>query len=219
MTKRMQNLYQIASHRQQTIIHHWFGKIYCARLEALCQGKVWLFFFSSFEIFSIKIVFICTYRRIEPPDVTGSSLTLATAGSRRTVYLVDEITKLPDTTQTSDSELTGTHSANNRKSSSISNNNASINSSNNNHSTSHDQSPSTFLMYNRISNVIGDPTTIGSSNQHLANNSILSDNASNGNGGKDKKKADDHVWYEYGCVWWRVWMSCASNTKHTTNAF
>lgn len=67
---------------------------------------------------------------------------------------------------------------------------------------SHDQTPSTFLMYNRISNVIGDPKMAGTSNsQHSPNNSILNDNnASNGNGGKDKKKNDDHVWYEYGCV-------------------
>lgn len=148
----------------------------------------------------MKIKLPLLFRRIEPPDVTGSSLTLATAGSRRTVYLVDEMSKLPDTTQASDSELTGSHSANNRNSSTNSNNNSSLNSSNNNHSASHDQSPSTFLMYNRISNVIGDPKTIGSSNQHLANNSVLSDNASNGNGGKDKKKGDDHIWYEYGCV-------------------
>ncbi|XP_031635774.1 daple-like protein [Contarinia nasturtii] len=138
--------------------------------------------------------------RFESPDVTGSSLTLAAAGSRRTVYVVDDNSKLPDTTtQTSDSELIGSHASNNRNHSIISNNNSSIssNSNNNNHSTSHDQVPSTFVMYNRISNVMGDPK---SNNQHSPNNSVVNDNASNGNGGKDKKKGDDHVWYEYGCV-------------------
>lgn len=56
-------------------------------------------------------------------------------------------------------------------------------------------------MYNRISNVIGDPKVIGTNNRHSPNNSVLNDNASNGNGGKNKEKTDaDHVWYEYGCV-------------------
>lgn len=134
------------------------------------------------------------FRRLEAPDVTGSSLTLGTAGSRRTVYLVDlENSKLPDANSQSDPEL----GANNRNSSANSNNNTSVNSNNSNHSSSHDQTPSTFLMYNRISNVIGDPKVIGSNSP---NNSVL-DNASNGNGGKDKKnEADGHVWYEYGCV-------------------
>lgn len=103
---------------------------------------------------------------------------------------MDEISEIPDANSQSDSE-TG---ANNRNSTTISNNNTSNSSNNNNHSSSHDQSPSTFLMYNRISNVIGDPTVIGS------NNSVHNENASNGNGGKDKKENDGHVWYEYGCV-------------------
>lgn len=139
--------------------------------------------------------------------MTSSSLTLGTAGSRRTVYLGDEVSKIPETTtQSTDSELIGSHShtINNRSPQTISNNNSSTssnsNSNNNNHSTSHDQTPSTFLMYNRISNVIGDPIVISSSNPQSPNNSILNDNASNGNGGKVKKKDDEHVWYEYGCV-------------------
>lgn len=119
--------------------------------------------------------------------------------------MVDE-NSIPDTTTQSDPELiSSSHATNNRNNTSISNNNSSIssnsNSNNNNHSTSHDQTPSTFLMYNRISNVIGDPKMVGTSNnQHSPNNSVLNDNASNGNAAKDKKKPDDHVWYEYGCV-------------------
>lgn len=134
---------------------------------------------------------------MEPPDVTGSILTLAAAGSRRTVYLVDEISKLPDTTtQSSESDLIGSNATNKRNNSTISNNNSSngSNSNNNKHSSSNEV-PSTFLMYNRISNVIGDPILVSPSNNQLSpNSSILSDNASNGNGGKDKKKAEDHVW-------------------------
>lgn len=121
--------------------------------------------------------------------------------------MVDE-NSIPDPTTQSDPELiSSSHATNNRNNTSISNNNSSIssnsnsNSNNNNHSTSQDQTPSTFLMYNRISNVIGDPKIVGTSNnQHSPNNSVLNDNASNGNAGKDKKKPDDHVWYEYGCV-------------------
>ncbi|XP_067644456.1 girdin isoform X2 [Eurosta solidaginis] len=36
-------------------------------------------------------------QRLQAPDVTGSSLTLGTAGSRRTVYLMDENQKIPET--------------------------------------------------------------------------------------------------------------------------
>lgn len=145
------------------------------------------------------LMYLIIYRRTEPPDVTGSSLTLAAAGSRRTVYVVDE-NSIPDTTTQTDPELIPSHTANTRNTS-ISNNNSNTNSNSNNNNT-HDQTPSTFLMYNRISNVIGDPKMVGSSNnQHSPNNSVLNDsNTSNGNNGKDKKKNDDHVWYEYGCV-------------------
>lgn len=154
--------------------------IWCEHLAILCQGK----YFSNFGISEQKNCHEYDFRRLEAPDVTGSSLTLAAAGSRRTVYLIDEIAKLPDTTSQSDSEV-GTNNRNNTKNS---NNNTSTNSNNNNnHASAHDQSPSTFVMYNRISNVIGEKTP-------------PSENTSNGNGGKDKKNGDEHVWYEYGCV-------------------
>lgn len=165
--------------------------IWCEHHATLCPGKIRLIDFCRTSWLNSNSHF----SRIEPPDVTGSSLTLGAAGSRRTVYLGDEISKLPDTTtQSTDPDLMGLSISNNNSSNSSSNN-----SSNNNHSTAHEQTPSTFLMYNRISNVIGDPK-IGPSNQHSPNNSVLNDNASNGNGAKDRKKGDDHVWYEYGCV-------------------
>lgn len=134
------------------------------------------------------------YRRLDAPDVTGSSLTLGAAGSRRTVYLIDENSKLPDTsTQSNDSDLLVT---NNRSGAATSNNNNDNGNNNNNHA---DQVPNTFLMYNRISNVIGDTTVIGngSSSQHSPKHTL-----DNGNASKDKRTQDDEkaVWYEYGCV-------------------
>lgn len=137
-------------------------------------------------------------RRVEPPDVTGSSLTLGAAGSRRTVYLIDENSKLPDT---SDGDLLTGGNGSQNSSPNSNNGNLSGNNNNNNNNPSLDQSPSTFLMYNRISNVIGDPQMManGSSKQHSPNSSLTE----NGNGAKDRKKPDDNekaVWYEYGCV-------------------
>lgn len=110
--------------------------------------------------------------------MTGSSLTLGTAGSRRTVYLIDENTKLPDTTQPPDAA-------------------GATPSPNNSHAHLDQPVPSTLLMYNRISNVIG---TIGGE----ATGSNALPNADNtSNAPKDKKKNDERenaVWYEYGCV-------------------
>lgn len=134
---------------------------------------------SSFVDKSKKKTDLFNFRRYEAADVTGSSLTLAAAGSRRTVYLIDD--KLPDSanTSTTSAELTSPspNSSNNRN-----------NASNNNH----DQAPNTILMYNRISNVIGEPKIQGNG----------SENVTNGNVSKDKKKPDDEraIWYEYGCV-------------------
>ncbi|XP_017476711.1 PREDICTED: daple-like protein isoform X3 [Rhagoletis zephyria] len=44
-------------------------------------------------------------QRLEAPDVTGSSLTLGTAGSRRTVYLIDENQKIPETSNSNSSDV------------------------------------------------------------------------------------------------------------------
>lgn len=119
-------------------------------------------------------------------------MTSAAAGSRRTVYLIDENSKLPDgSSPPSDAELHGT---NNRTGSTGNINNGN---NNNNHA---DQIPSTFLMYNRISNVIGDTTVIGNGTggQHSPKSSL----ADNGNAAKDKRTQEEEkaIWYEYGCV-------------------
>lgn len=143
----------------------------------------------------MKILKYLLHRRLDAPDVTGSSLTLGAAGSRRTVYLIDENPKLPDSSaQSNDSDP---HVTNNRSGAATSNNNNNGN-NNNNHA---DQVPSTFLMYNRISNVIGDTKVIGngSSSQHSPNNALTD----NGNASKDKRSKEEEkaIWYEYGCVW------------------
>lgn len=132
---------------------------------------------------------------LEPPDVTGSSLTLGAAGSRRTVYLVDENSKLPDsTTATSSTAVADTETT------ATNNNNNASNSNNNSATSTTDQTPSTFLMYNRISNVIGDPKIVGSAtSMPLSQGTALGNSPSNGT--NDKRKPDDNaVWYEYGCV-------------------
>lgn len=140
---------------------------------------------------------------MEAPDVTGSSLTLGAAGSRRTVYLIDENPKLPDSSSNAENELTPGGNNNNNNN----NNSGTSNGSANNNAAPNDQSPSTFLMYNRISNVIGDTTLAAPSAGHSLNNTALSQDtaiatAGTPNGTKEKKRSDDDkaIWYEYGCV-------------------
>lgn len=100
------------------------------------------------------------------PDITGNSL--GTAGTRRTVYLIDE--------------------------------NAATNEEKKEEQPKSESQPSTFLMFNKISNVMG-TLEPGSSNGHHHD-----ENKSQKSGtGSDKKKNDkinreNAVWYEYGCV-------------------
>lgn len=131
---------------------------------------------------------------LEPPDVTGSTLTLGTAGSRRTVYLIDEITKLPDSAHNNVDTVTATPLANSTA------NNSAVQ-PNNSHDEQQQQSvqppPSTVLMYNRISNVIG---TIGN-DASGSNSTAIDAQSADKNLPKDKKGNDESaVWYEYGCV-------------------
>lgn len=150
----------------------------------------------------IKMLFF-TFTSLEPPDVTGSSLTLGAAGSRRTVYLVDENSKLPDsTTATSPSAAAATASTDADTSAANNNNNNNNGSSSENNPTASatDHAPSTFLMYNRISNIIGDPKIVGTAaSLPLSQETALGNSPTNGS--NDKRKPDDNaVWYEYGCV-------------------
>lgn len=150
----------------------------------------------------MRFFFVFEFSSLEPPDVTGSSLTLGAAGSRRTVYLVDEIAKLPDsTTGTSPTATAAATSTDTEMTATNNNNNNNGNNGNNNSTTSAtEQAPSTILMYNRISTVIGDPKVVGSAtSMPLSQETALGNSPSNGT--NDKRKPDDNaVWYEYGCV-------------------
>ncbi|XP_036335595.1 protein Daple isoform X3 [Rhagoletis pomonella] len=116
-------------------------------------------------------------QRLEAPDVTGSSLTLGTAGSRRTVYLIDENQKIPETSNSNSSDV----SIGGRLSTSHSPLNSSACSSSTTLGASGacmgadigvgvaepqtptnatpvptiNENPTTFLMYNRINTTIG----------------------------------------------------------------
>lgn len=122
--------------------------------------------------------------------MTGSSLTLGTAGSRRTVYLIDEkLSASQSNIVTTDPNPTTSHN----------------NETQNSQTTGGDGStpPSTFLMYNKISNVYGTAMDGGAtgSGYTSGNNSV------DKGGSKEKKKPanedknkDSAIWYEYGCV-------------------
>lgn len=178
---------------------------------------------------------------MEPPDVTGSSLTLGTAGSRRTVYLLDEnASKLsPDASKLSTADApsaksaagsssSGEHSPNadaeaggdNNKSggSAATGAGITINSSNhpsaisgdggnsiNNNNNNAQPPPSTFLMFNRISNIIGG--TVDGLTMDGGHNGSGSER---GGGTREKKSTptapvaedakESAIWYEYGCI-------------------
>lgn len=148
-------------------------------------------------------------RRLEAPDVTGSSLTLGAAGSRRTVYLIDENQKIPETRSSGNTPEPQTPKNNNCNSSNGSSGSNSL--TNNNSSTNTTpapavtESPSTFLMYNRINTMIssgGSPTDPNGSNTSLAGN-ILSSTTNPVDDKLLRKKQEEKsnsIWYEYGCV-------------------
>ncbi|XP_011210779.2 girdin isoform X1 [Bactrocera dorsalis] len=121
---------------------------------------------------------------LEAPDVTGSSLTLGTAGSRRTVYLIDEHQKIPETNSTcsevgDSGEMSNSHCALNSSACSTSTTLtgagtlgdaymsadmgvggtgvgiAEPQTPSNLSSVPNNDNPTTFLMYNRINTTIG----------------------------------------------------------------
>ncbi|XP_055377094.1 girdin isoform X2 [Condylostylus longicornis] len=142
---------------------------------------------------------------LEAPDVTGSSLTLGTAGSRRTVYLIDENQKLPDSQTPTPEAQTPTNptTISSTGTSTVSSTGPSSGHLNgNNSSLKNDAQPSTFVMYNRINTMIG-----GSTNE-TPSDAVASGFKGNGTQSGDeksltKKRNDDKassIWYEYGCV-------------------
>lgn len=111
------------------------------------------------------------------PDV---SLNLGSAGSRRTVYLVDENKITENDGEKSSETPTPT---------------------NNSTTAGNDQSPSTFLMYNRISTMIGsngETSTASPPSEQTNGSNDKKTGREKGGGGKDGKESA--VWYEYGCV-------------------
>lgn len=119
---------------------------------------------------------------LETTEAAGS-LHLGTAGSRRTVYLVDDNSKVPPIDSAA-SKTPGTPTPTNE-----------------NQSSDATAPPSTFLMYNRISTMIGNtsetPPVSLQTNGSSDNKSTTSERKKNGGNGKGKESA---VWYEYGCV-------------------
>ncbi|XP_037940477.1 girdin-like [Teleopsis dalmanni] len=137
---------------------------------------------------------------LEAPDVTGSSLTLGTAGSRRTVYLIDENQKIPDSN--SQAQVSPTNS--NTSSTTLGANTAEPQTPTNIHTQNNDN-PSTFLMYNRINTMIGSNPS-DQQNQVQGNTTRESTPTNSTINPDDKllrKRTDDKnnsIWYEYGCV-------------------
>ncbi|KAJ6636380.1 Protein Daple [Pseudolycoriella hygida] len=113
---------------------------------------------------------------LEPPDVTGSSLTLGTAGSRKTVYLIDEKLSASQSNIVTDPNPT---TSNNETNSQIA-----------------DSTPSTFLMYNKISNIYGTPVDGASGSGYMSDKSRSKEKKKT----NEEKNKDSAIWYEYGCV-------------------
>ncbi|XP_016926278.2 girdin isoform X3 [Drosophila suzukii] len=139
-------------------------------------------------------------RSLEAPDVTGSSLTLGTAGSRRTVYLIDEHQKLPDGSSPSSAQPQsgGSSGSGNTATPTPAEPQTPQKSAEN----SAPVGPATFLMYNRINTTIGGASNSGDQSPLLqASGSVsgtpLQDDKSARKRTEDKSNS---IWYEYGCV-------------------
>ncbi|XP_020806538.1 girdin isoform X3 [Drosophila serrata] len=135
-------------------------------------------------------------RSLEAPDVTGSSLTLGTAGSRRTVYLIDEHQKLPDGS-----------SAQQQQSSGGSNAPATTapapeppQTPQKTGDTTASSGPATFLMYNRINTTIGGASTSGDQSPLLPAASTSTPLQDDKTARKRTEDKSNSIWYEYGCV-------------------
>lgn len=146
---------------------------------------------------------------MEAPDVTGSSLTLGTAGSRRTVYLIDELQKLPDGSSASPGQQQTQQSQPQSCSTPTPNNNNNSNANSETQTPQKNDSPATFLMYNRINTTIGGTSTTSEQSPLLqASGSGGGSVAGAGTGTNQDDKAvrkrnedkSNSIWYEYGCV-------------------
>ncbi|XP_023174149.2 girdin isoform X2 [Drosophila hydei] len=140
---------------------------------------------------------------LEPPDVTGSSLTLGTAGSRRTVYLIDE--KLPDgsSANVQQPQASSTPTPSNNATAA----NAATTGAEPQTPLKSDNQPATFLMYNRINTTIGSAANNTTNDQSPLLQATGSGGSVAGSTNQDdkalRKRNEDKsnsIWYEYGCV-------------------
>lgn len=156
-------------------------------------------------IFKIIFFFLLS---LEAPDVTGSSLTLGAAGSRRTVYLIDDNQKIPETADGSGGVGESTCGSSSSSTATLSgrNNAADLQAP---ISSQKSENPATFLMYNRISNIIVESSSNLSNEFSTSGSAINSGNSRDVDANQDEsklmrnKRGDDKnssVWYEYGCV-------------------
>lgn len=129
---------------------------------------------------------------------------LGGAGSRRTVYLVDEnqlkadgINRSPTNSINLGNPSTAA-AANSANNSQTNGNGAATTSA----SASDAGAPTTLLMYNRISNIISPLSEghQGNSSDKFGSSSTGSQNNSNKGGSMEDKEKESAIWYEYGCV-------------------
>ncbi|XP_034481040.1 girdin isoform X2 [Drosophila innubila] len=137
---------------------------------------------------------------LEAPDVTGSSLTLGTAGSRRTVYLIDEHQKLPDGSNSSTQQSQQPQSC-----STPTPGNSAANVTAEPQTPQKNDSPATFLMYNRINTTIGGTSTNNDQSpllQASGSGGSVTGSANQDDKALRKRNEDksNSIWYEYGCV-------------------
>lgn len=110
-----------------------------------------------------------SFPSFDGPDITGNSL--GQAGTRRTVYLIDE---------NADANAAAAQAEKSQKPADAA-------------------PPSTFLMFNKISNVVGALEPSGSNGVHASEGSQKSSGSKNDK--KANKSDSEHaIWYEYGCV-------------------
>lgn len=132
--------------------------------------------------------------------MTGSSLTLGTAGSRRTVYLIDEHQKLPDgsTPGATQSQSVGGSGSVNAAPPTPAEPQTPQKSTENNAPVG----PATFLMYNRINTTIGGASNSGDQSPLLQASGSVSGTTMQDDKSARKRTEDksNSIWYEYGCV-------------------
>lgn len=135
------------------------------------------------------------------PSAEVPTLSLGSAGSRRTVYLVDEIPKINENTSKSATTGNSVSGGGNHKSDdSCTDQNDSKSST---IPTTTTPAPSTVLMYNRISTMIGNDAVGNYTEYEHENGGPITTSTPSKDDNRKKnniKSKESAVWYEYGCV-------------------